>query len=290
MRVFISYRRADSIGVAGRMRDRLVHDLTAEDVFFDIDSIPLGVDFRDHIDRSVSECDVVLVVIGRRWIDITDELGRRRLDDPDDFVRLEVEAALRREIPVIPVLVDGASMPTAGELPETITALAFRNGMPVRVDPDFHPDMNRLIGRLAPRRARPTPDPADPGGARDEATKLNVWIEWRRTEGDDLRPRPWTIYVRNGGGRPVYDVTARAEAGGYRFDVEFGTVASEGSADYVLTEEILRQSYDGSYPDGFRPENGERPGLSWTFRDSEGNAWKGRDDGRLTLQRPRRPG
>ena len=97
-------------------------------MFFDVDTIPLGVDFRQHIDQMVAECDVVLVVIGRRWVDAVDEQGRVGSTRPGDFVRLEVEAALRREIPVVPLLVDGATIPEPDQLPESLTDLAYRNG------------------------------------------------------------------------------------------------------------------------------------------------------------------
>jgi hypothetical protein len=114
----------------------------------------LGVDFRQHIDRMVADCDVVLVVIGRRWVDAVDEQGHRRLEQTGDFVRLEVEAALRREIPVVPVLVDGATIPQPAQLPKSLTDLAYRNGTQVRHDPDFHPDIDRL---LSPRLPAHTP-------------------------------------------------------------------------------------------------------------------------------------
>jgi hypothetical protein len=150
-RVFISYRREDSIAMAGRIRDQLAARFGADNVFFDIDTIPLGVDFRQHIDKMVADCDVVLVIIGRRWLDVTDSAELRRLDQPGDFVRLEVEAALRRGIPVVPVLVDGASVPNESKLPSSLAELSYRNGLAVRYDPDFHPDMERLMRGLGLR-------------------------------------------------------------------------------------------------------------------------------------------
>jgi TIR domain len=148
LRVFISYRREDSIGIAGRIRDRLTARFGPDSVFFDVDAIPLGVDFRKHIDKMVAECDVVLVIIGRRWVDAVDVGGERRLNQAGDFVRLELEAALRRDIPVVPVLVDGATIPQPSELPGSVSDLAYRNGIQVRHDPDFHPDVDRLLRRL----------------------------------------------------------------------------------------------------------------------------------------------
>jgi hypothetical protein len=147
-RVFISYRRDDSIAIAGRIRDRVAGQFGVDNVFFDIDTIPLGVDFRTHIDSKIAECDIVLVIIGRRWLTASNDRGVRRLDLSGDFVRLEVEAALRRDIPVVPLLVEGATMPDAADLPDSIANLAFRNGTQVRYDPDFHPDMEKLFRRL----------------------------------------------------------------------------------------------------------------------------------------------
>jgi hypothetical protein len=146
--IFISYRRSDSQDVTGRIYDRLLNTFTRNQVFKDVDSIPLGVSFPAHIQEILGKSSVVLVVIGPTWLATTDGQGKRRLDDPSDFVRLEVELALRAEIPVIPVLVSGARMPPASELPESLKGLADRNGMQVRADPDFNHDMTRLFSGI----------------------------------------------------------------------------------------------------------------------------------------------
>jgi hypothetical protein len=113
--IFVSYRRSDSQDVTGRIYDRLVSKFTQKQIFKDVDSIPLGVSFPAHIRQLLSKASVVLVVIGPDWVTAEDEHGRRRLDDPSDFVRLEVELALRADMPVIPVLVSNASMPQVSE-------------------------------------------------------------------------------------------------------------------------------------------------------------------------------
>ena len=110
-RIFISYRREETAFPAGWLYDRLNDRFGEAQVFKDVDSITLGDDFVEVITRAVGSCDVLLAVIGGRWSTMTDETGKRRLDDPDDFVRLEIEAALARNVRVIPVLVDGARMP-----------------------------------------------------------------------------------------------------------------------------------------------------------------------------------
>ena len=146
--IFISYRRADSAGAAGRIYDRLVQRFGKSAVFKDVDSIPLGVNFKKHLDSVVEQCSVVLVIIGDRWLEKDVEAGRRRIDDPRDFVRIEIESALRRGIPVIPLLIDNASVPSEQELPETLQELAYRNGMVVGHDPHFHTDVSRLIKNI----------------------------------------------------------------------------------------------------------------------------------------------
>jgi hypothetical protein len=140
-RIFLCYRRDDSGVIVGRIYDRLAREFGDDNVFKDIDNIPFGVDFVDHLDREVQKCDVLFAVIGARWLDA-------RLDDPNDFVRIEIASALHRTIPVVPILVDGAQMPRADQLPEQIKGLARRNGTMVRHDPDFHSDLTRLLARL----------------------------------------------------------------------------------------------------------------------------------------------
>lgn len=146
--IFISYRRSDSADIAGRIYDRLVEAFGEDPIFKDVDSIPLGVDFKKYLDEKVGECTVLLAIIGDRWVDATDPDGKKRLEDRDDFVRIEIESALKRGIPVIPLLVRGARMPVEGQLPHSLRGLVFKNGIQIRPDPDFHHDMDRLISAL----------------------------------------------------------------------------------------------------------------------------------------------
>lgn len=147
-KVFISYRRSDSIDICGRIYDRLVRDFGEQNVFKDVDNIPFGVDFVEYLDSQVKECTVLFAVIGPKWTNAQDDKGRQRLADPNDFVRIEIESALRRNILVVPLLVGGAAMPHVEDLPESLQPLTRRNGIEVRPDPDFHNDMTRLIKRL----------------------------------------------------------------------------------------------------------------------------------------------
>jgi hypothetical protein len=144
--IFCSYRHEDSMHQAGRIFDRLVASFGKSKVFRDVDSMPLGQDFRQVLSDQVAECDVLLVIIGDAWLNVTDpNSGGRRLDSPSDFVRIEIESALGRKIPVIPVLVGRAHVPQPDELPESLRELSFRHGQAVRADPDFNNDIERLI-------------------------------------------------------------------------------------------------------------------------------------------------
>ncbi|MEZ5936841.1 MAG: toll/interleukin-1 receptor domain-containing protein [Hyphomonadaceae bacterium] len=164
--VFISYRRSDARHAAGRLHDRLRASFDANDIFMDVDGIEPGMDFIEVLNERVGACDIVLAVIGPNWLTSEDERGRR-LDHEDDFVRIELEAALARDIRVVPVLVDGARMPATDELPDSLKSLARRQGVAVRHE-TFGPDSEIIVGAvqrvLTPSRPAgglaPTPAPA----------------------------------------------------------------------------------------------------------------------------------
>jgi TIR domain len=175
--VFISYRREEASGIAGRIYDRIADRFGQRRIFMDVDSIEPGLDFTEVITRAVGACDVLLAVIGLQWLTATDSQGRRRLDDSDDLVRLELEAALARDIRVIPILVDGAQMPGRADLPDSLAPLTRRNALPLRNE-TFRIDIRRLEDVLEPLvGATPTPSgtdsdqnyrPAQPVGSAEE--------------------------------------------------------------------------------------------------------------------------
>jgi hypothetical protein len=146
-KVFISYRRDDSAGHAGRVHDRLEREFGRDLLFMDVDAIPLGINFVKVLGEEVAKCDVLLAVIGPNWLNARDEDGNRRLDNPHDFVRIEIGAALQRSIPVIPILLDGAKVPKANQLPKELEELSLRNGLDIR-HASFHNDVDRLIRGL----------------------------------------------------------------------------------------------------------------------------------------------
>jgi WD40 repeat protein len=148
-RVFISYRRQESSGLAGRLYERLAARLGDDQVFMDVDTIAPGLDFAEVIAEAVSTCQVLLAVIGPTWLSASDEDGQRRLEDPDDIVRLEIAAALERNIRVIPILVEGAQMPRRQQLPEDLVTLARRNAISMRHE-SFRSDADRLVTAIEP--------------------------------------------------------------------------------------------------------------------------------------------
>lgn len=160
-RIFLSYRRADSQAIADRIYSYLVVQFGADSVFKDVDDIQLAQDFRAAIERALITSEVAIVIIGPRWATIPDSSGNPRLNNPADFVRLEVEMALRHVKIVIPVLVDGASMPASADLPSSLHPLVFKQAALVRHDPDFKRDMARMARaiRRAFGMAEPTPIP-----------------------------------------------------------------------------------------------------------------------------------
>lgn len=183
-RIFISYRREDSAYPAGWLFDRLAERFGAERIFKDVDSIELGDDFVEEIEDAVGQTDVLLALIGEKWLTVADEQGSRRLDDPEDFVRLEIEAALRRRVRVIPILVEGASMPSEEQLPPSLTPLARRQALelsPAR----FSSDTSRLLAVIeraladaraaeAPTRIEQAPRQAGPSETPDWRKRLSA--------------------------------------------------------------------------------------------------------------------
>jgi hypothetical protein len=147
--LFLCYRRSDADDAAGRLYDRLVGAFGVDRVFMDIDSVPLGIDFVDHVTEQIGQCNAVIVMIGKHWLTVKDKKRRRRLDNEDDLVRAEIRAALQQRIPVIPVLVQNAEMPHPDDLPNDIRLLIRRNGIALRHD-QWREGVARLLKELDP--------------------------------------------------------------------------------------------------------------------------------------------
>lgn len=146
--IFVSYRRDDSRDIAGRLVDRLRQDYSDEQLFLDIDAIPPGMNFETVLAERLKACDVVLAMIGPHWVNAQDANGQRRLEEPGDYVRREIAAALERsDVRVIPLLVSGAAMPRPEELPEDLKPLLARQNYQLRYE-RFTADANDLIAQL----------------------------------------------------------------------------------------------------------------------------------------------
>lgn len=153
---FISYRRQDSQHEADRLRENLLPYVrnNAKDIFVDVEGIPLGHDFSQHIAKQIQQTNVLLALIGKSWLEARNtETGTRRLDEEDDFVRVEISTALKLGIPVVPVLLDGASVPKADELPENLKPLSKRAGVTLN-RLSFESDVERLVKGLGIRKVK----------------------------------------------------------------------------------------------------------------------------------------
>jgi TIR domain-containing protein len=258
--IFINYRREDSAGHAGRLFDGLSRHFAGR-LFMDVDTLEPGVDFVEAIEQAVGACEVLIVVIGREWLTCTDKAGHRRLDNPDDFVRLEVESALSRQIRVIPVLVQDTPMPRADELPPSLAKLARRNAIELS-DARWSYDVDRLAETVeevledtgatapasGPRRETPPP-PAALTAAAGTPARSRAWMyilaaavvlaaavglaagPWLRQTPSDPSPVPVspadeTAVVNQVGNEPAASTTSEASLNG-NSRPGVGTVSSE---------------------------------------------------------------
>jgi uncharacterized membrane protein YhaH (DUF805 family) len=179
-RIFINYRRETSAGAAGRLFDRLSDHFDGDQLFMDVDDIEPGVDFVKALDDQVARCAAFIAVIDQGWLDVKGADGSRRLDDPHDYVRLEIEAALKRDIRVVPVLMSGARMPRSEELPPALQAFTRRNAFPVSHH-RFAADVDELVRSLQKALGIPPKAPKDAAAGADRdlaATRATTWTEY----------------------------------------------------------------------------------------------------------------
>jgi len=196
--IFLSYRRSDAAGAAGRLTDRLKQKLGDQSVFRDLDSISAGADFEHAIRDAMRGASVVLVVIGPRWVDARADDGRRRLDDPKDYVRLEIETALAQDVPIVPLLVEGAEMPKQGELPPSLAPLALRNAHELS-ERRWSYDADQLVRQLADRLALTVSETATTERLRGAAAAVAGYVP----DLARLVRRPKRTIVSRNGGRDV---------------------------------------------------------------------------------------
>jgi formylglycine-generating enzyme required for sulfatase activity len=192
--VFIGYRRDDTADVAGRIYDALEARFGRERVFKDVDNIPVGANFGDYIKTILPRCRVALILMGPHWIRAEDGTGRRRLEDANDWVRIEVETALATPgLQVVPVLVNGAHMPRADELPASLEPLLHLNAAVIRRDPDFRHDIDRLGTALRASVRTGLLDLGAVGGGRKQAQRLDVRALAPTSSRQETKASPATV-------------------------------------------------------------------------------------------------
>jgi hypothetical protein len=177
-RIFISYRREDSSGHAGRLFDGLCERFGESQVFMDVDGIPPGVDFWQKICEVIDSCAVALVVIGHGWLSSASETGRR-LDDPNDWVRQEIAVALKRDGMTLPILFNETKMPSEHELPEEIRPLVLLNVLRMR-DDRWHVDLDMLVSVIKNEITRTAPEAAFEEVPIDDWNRKKLRWPWRR--------------------------------------------------------------------------------------------------------------
>jgi hypothetical protein len=253
--IFISYRRDDSSAWAGRLSDRLSSHFPSNQIFMDVDTIEPGIDFVEAIEESVGSCDVLIAVIGTRWLNSSNPAGKRRLEILEDSVRVEISTALKRGIRVIPVLVEGATMPEAADLPDELKALVRRNALKLSHD-RFRTESELLastVGRvLENAEAR----------RRELEEKERLETERRETEEKERREAE----------RRQKEEQERLEA--EQRQREETKLINEGREREGREREKaeVRELQEGEQPDARRPENGEQKQLEAgvPLRESEG--------------------
>lgn len=181
-KLFINYRRRDSAADAGRVKDRLEKEFGGGSVFMDVDAIPPGMDFVEALDDAGAKCDALLAIIGPKWLEARDDEGNRLLDSESYYVRIEIAAALKRGIPVIPILFGGAQMPKPEQLPNDLKGLVRRNALDIR-QASFHRDMDVLVDALRSIFRQSKPDEQSSPSSSDRFMSLSRVIEWIASQG-----------------------------------------------------------------------------------------------------------
>lgn len=258
--IFISYRREDTGGDAGRLSDTLTQVLGPGRIFWDLEKIAPGKDFRNELKKILGASDILLALIGPRWETIADADGRPRLAHKNDFVRMELLAGLRHErVRVVPILLNRETVPEASRLPSVLRPLIKRNEFTIRRD-RWRQDVEELLKRLG--ISGQTAGVAD--RANNQQVRLvSVSVEWKRSSVPDTAPRRWVVYVDNASDAPITVEQVAVKSSASALVIDWGTVQPKVASDYELDE----ADFDPS---------GERPEVSMRFLDANGQRWKWR--------------
>jgi len=265
-KIFISYRRADSENTMWRINDHLEHEFDSESIFIDVDKLPAGKDFREELQKALALADVVLVIIGKIWLTVTGDDGKRRLDDEGDFVRMEVEMALQREnCLVIPVVVNGATMPNPNELPVPLRPIQYRNAVFIAESNHLKRDVKKLIQEIKKHinndNNQYTSSPIDIDATFDlykENRDAKQWYEARRLadlirSSPDLGDYPVIHAILESQKSDIDDAISSEEALQYQREFESKRLKQYKTLrEYINDKKLFRtayQSFIAKYPD-----------------------------------------
>jgi TIR domain-containing protein len=259
-RLFISYRRDDTGGDAGRLNDTLNQLLGPNRTFFDLDQIAPGMDFEVQLERALSASEVLLALIGPKWETVSDSSGKPRLSDKKDLVRIELLAALKsKKVRIVPILLNRDTVPKKGDLPNVLRPITRLNAFPIRRD-RWREDVAALLKGLGVPQQQTSQANTD-SNANRQSRFVSASVEWKRKNDPDPTPRRWVVYVDNDSDAPIAVEQVKVSSPSIELSIEdWGTVRPKCPSDYELEE----SDFDPS---------GDRPEVYVRFLDSYGQRW-----------------
>jgi len=259
-KIFISYRRDDTGGDAGRLNDTLNLLLGPDRTFFDLDQIAPGVDFVVQLKRALSASEVLLALIGPKWETVSDSNGKPRLSDKNDLVRIELLAALEsKKVRVVPILLNRDTVPKKGDLPHVLRPITGLNAFAIRRD-RWREDVAALLKGLGISQQQ-TNHATTHSNANRQPRFVSASVEWKRKNEPDPTPRRWVVYVDNDSDAPITVEQVKVSSPSMELSIEdWGMVRPKFPSDYELEE----SDFDPS---------GDRPEVYVRFLDSYGQRW-----------------
>lgn len=256
-KMFISYRRDDTGGDAGWMNDTLNQLLGSGSTFLDLSSIVPGRDFEVELKRALRQTRFLLALIGPKWEMIEDSVHKPRLYDEDDYVRMELLATIENGVPIVPILLNRNSVPSARDLPDVLRPITKLEAFEIRRD-RWIDDVSALLKKLN--------SALDPDEDR-QARQVSAMVEWKRWDHPDPTPRRWVVYIDNHSDAPIIVKEVRVISTSLELSIDgWGAVAPKASSDYELEEQ------------DFNPVE-DRPHVYVRFVDARGSKWSLRNDG-----------
>ena len=233
MKIFVSYRRSDSRAWAERICDKLIHSFGQGAVFKDLDSIEPGQNFKARLTDALTASEVLLTIVGPQWLATQGQSLQSRLHNVEDFVRLEIETAMAYQIPIIPILIDGATLPKKSDLPVSIHSLLNFQAVEVRGDPNFHNDIGRLLNLITARSFEKIAAEADKeADSQKKGIPMSLSLLDHFTDEIKRNPTRFDTYIK----RAQYNLVLATQPGGKGFKAAL--------ADYNLAKKLRHTSSD----------------------------------------------